>query len=102
MNQVIGYLGKLDGWEAGKSHRTYHDLATDTLNLPAKKSRKMIVPAEPAMVDAAKAAGSNLTEQADLNQQPGEKKAKWLTRGHFAFEKVASGKAAFEKSKGAF
>ena len=80
---VIGFLKKLPGWQAGMPQRTHPSLReTDAATYV---NRKLVVPSENAMLESA---ALNATVQRPLLQDQGETKSRWATRCFFAFERA--------------
>jgi putative DNA primase/helicase len=76
MKDLIGLIGKMPGWRAGKSVPTWTDLQN-----PQNKNRKMIIPASGAL-------SGSLTKnprQQDFLLEKFSSQAEWLTAGFFAF-----------------
>jgi putative DNA primase/helicase len=80
-NAFVSVIGKVPGWQAGKTEKT---LAA--LNGPELKSRKMIVPSHKDIKTAATHSNFDPTEQAGMEQKPGEERYRWLARCFFAIE----------------
>lgn len=77
---LIGLLGKQQGWSAGVSEKLY--ASQDVVGV--YKSTKMVVPSGLAIERAY--AGQPLAILAKVTQQPGETKAAWMTRTTAMFE----------------
>ena len=80
---VIGFLKKLPGWQAGMPQRTHPSLRESDAG--AYVNRKLIVPSEAAMLESA---ALNPNVQRPLLQDQGEAKSRWATRCFFAFERA--------------
>lgn len=79
-NHFMNFFSKQGGWSAGKSSPTWTTLRDKTV-----KNRKMVVPSDPAMIDAIKQAPPG-SQQHDLARERYSTKAEWLTACFFAFE----------------
>lgn len=72
--QFIGFVGRQQGWEVGKSCMTYERIGSTV-----PKTRKMVIPSEQALADA-------LLAGAVSTQREGKNKAQWLTSSFFMFQ----------------
>lgn len=89
MNQFIGYLAKLQGWQAGASVRTLDNLTEHAKAAGQFKNRKMVIPSETAMNEVLKLSPKG-SRQEMLMQRTDEPKYLWLTRGFFAFDQAVN------------
>ncbi len=80
---LIGLAKKLPGWRAGSPERTHPSLRE--ADAGSYIGRKLVVPSEAAMRESVIA---NAEVQRPLLQEPGETKARWMTRCFFAFERA--------------
>jgi putative DNA primase/helicase len=81
MQEVIGLVGKKSGWQAGKPQHTWTNLQD-----PTDKIRKLIVPSDTDMADAAARDKSHAKTQTRLLRERFDTKAAWMTACFFAFE----------------
>ena len=81
MQELIGLAGKKSGWQAGKPQHTWNNLLD-----PTDKLRKLIVPSDADMSEAAARDKTQKKTQDRLLRERFETKAKWMTAGYFAFE----------------
>lgn len=79
MQELIGFLGKRPGWQAGKTCSTWTNLRDKTA-----KSRKMVIPSEEDMAMALRLDRTGVQER--LARDRFESTGHWLTAGYFAFE----------------
>ncbi len=86
MRVFIAHLGKLPGWQAAAARKTYDNLTPETLDGPPTRSRKMVIPPEDAIVDAARARGIGFGQAMDFTRRADESQAAWLTRGLIAMQ----------------
>ena len=77
--ELIGMAGKRPGWSSGSSHVTWSNLNDRTA-----KNRKMVIPSDIDMLEAAKRCRSGAQERLDRSKF--DSKAQWLTAGFFAFQ----------------
>ena len=78
-NHFLNHIGNLPGWTASRPEHTW-----TTLQDQSHKLRKMVVPADTAMIDAIKAASPG-ARQASLAREKFATKGEWLTACFFAF-----------------
>lgn len=81
LQEVIGHLGKRQGWQTGRACSTWASLTDRTI-----KARKMVVPSEDDMAAALRLDRSQDSVQARLMRERYETTGEWLTAGYFAFE----------------
>lgn len=79
-NHFMNFFSKQGGWRAGKSLPTWASLRDKSV-----KNRKMVIPSDPAMIDAIKQAPPGSPQQ-DLARERFSTQAEWLTACFFAFE----------------
>lgn len=80
---LVGYIKKLPGWQAGGVQKTLPDLREASAGRYV--SRKLVVPSDTAMHESV----HQLPEvQRALLQESGEPRIRWMTRCFFAFEKA--------------
>ena len=73
--KFIGTIGKLPGWQAGRSIPTYVSRSNKT-----RKNRKMVIPSIDALADAEKH-GNVIT----IQRRPADVQGEWLTECFFTF-----------------
>lgn len=78
-NHFINFIAKQPGWTAGRSEATWTHFQDKSI-----KKRKMVVPCDKSMQEAAALAPSG-SKQPELMRLPEQTKMEWLTTGHFAF-----------------
>lgn len=81
---LIGLLGKQQGWTAGKSERTHPSLSAGDAG--THKNRKMVVPSRISIDEAYK--HQPVTVRDEVLPREDETKAHWLTRCFFLFDRA--------------
>lgn len=89
LQELIGFLGKRPGWQAGKTCSTWTNLRDRTV-----KSRKMVIPSEEDMAAALRLDRSSERRQERLLREKFESTGQWLTAGYFAFEAAVTANRA--------
>lgn len=89
LQELIGFLGKRPGWQAGKTCSTWTNLRDRTV-----KSRKMVIPSIEDMAGALRLDRSATRVQERLQRDKFESTGQWLTAGFFAFEAAISAASA--------
>lgn len=89
LQELIGFLGKRPGWQAGKTCSTWTNLRDRTV-----KSRKMVIPSIEDMAAALRLDRSATRVQERLQRNKFESTGQWLTAGFFAFEAAISAASA--------